>query len=611
MNDQKTFNRDNRGDDFRGPRQEEGNKNVDILSLIAQGLDEAQVWQKLKSKFGDSDQFDRLWDIYRETKNRIEKKARKFKQVILTKYQNYGLPYSELLKKAKKYAQKYNLSDDEFSSFMRLVQSDKVSSYNWIPSNKMSKVLGYDAYVATTSKLKIQPEESGTVEQIINKYGETKPLHAQVVLQSLVYTEYAPQAITGKFCRDKHNPYAYIHPVVAALFLPKINYLDEQMLIANIGYIVKTKSLEMPIMTKPDFDLYWAMITDKNDLACDSISAIQDLKNRFDLQVELWNAVLNLRQGKYYYTDMGQQLRFMKALENCRNIIHDAPDLTYVKDEGTILRRILSAFSLHPTTISVNKLWGLTCSPQFGFGFPYKLNPYANNYNPYEPVDQFSMNNTTSVPMITLRLPMANNVNNRAVSLEESLTQPQWFAENKTIVPKSIQIIHSRDVLFFYVGRRYQNISISRINTPYCFNNLPMTVSGFESLNDFPVNAQKTLVINNDIFELRSVVTVEKTTLNNKSLIIGSTALFVIRRNLEQGNFQETYLMYDPQGAGEMFKDPTTNTYTRNDPITVIPGEAPLNNGCDLDSFMARARTRGTIFMYQKVLGQQQCVAWA
>lgn len=589
----KTFNRDTKGDDYRGPQKDSASK--EIADLLKIGASDYDAYKKLKPKYsGNPEQLEKILDQYKEKLHRLTKKARKFKEVLQSRYGPFNLPFPDLVKKAKKYAKKLKLADEEFDMFITLIQSEKLGSYATLPHNKLSKVLGYDAIMASESRLDVKPDEASIVEEIVNKYGETKPLHAQVVLQSLTYKDCAPEALTGVFDKNKQNPYAYIHPVIAALFFPKIDYLDEQMLIANIGYIVKCKKIGTPIMTKPDFDLYYAMITDPNDSACDATSAIKDLRNRFALQCELWDSVLNLRQGKYYYNDMGQLLRFMKSLENCRNIIHDAPDLTYVKDEGTILRRLLSAFSIHPTIVSVNRLWGLVSGPQVSFG----------GQTPFDPV---GYSNITSVPMITLRLPLnISGVAPKPVALDESLTQPQWFVENKVIVPKALQIVHSKNVLFFYVGRRYQNINVTRLNTPYCFTNLPMTVTGWESLNETPVNAPKQMMIMNDTFILRSVVAVEKTQVQRRNLIIGSTALVVKPRNIEAGDFQETYFVYDPQGAGEMFKD--GDSYTRNGPITVIPGETPFSASGDAESFTSRASTRGTIFMYQKVGSATPCM---
>jgi hypothetical protein len=359
---------------------------------------------------------------------------------------------------------------------------------------------------------------------------------------------------------------------------------------SNIGYIVKQKVDEKPVNTLPDHNLYWAMVTDPNDVACTPTNPITDLKNRYELQTQLWDAVLHLRQGQYYYPDSSGLSKFMVALENCKNIIHDAPDLTYVKDEGTILRRILSAFSLYPTYVSINRLWGLLAGTQVGY--------------PTAPVETTGFGHITRVPMITLRLPL--NIRGgigQPVSLEDALTQPQWFVENKVIVPKSMSIIHSTDVLFFYVGRRYQTVNIARMALPYNFTNLPMTVTGWESLNEYPVIAPNQIPIMNETFILRSVVLVEKAeSFEGKSIIVGSSAMVRIPCDPKDGNMEETCVLYDPQTAGFMYRADNETKYDREHPVKVIPCEQPFNTKGKIASFDERARCRGTIFMYQKYI---------
>lgn len=585
MSEQKAFNRDTRGDDLKS-HQKDASVDREIADLLKSQATDQQAWSKLKAKYpNNAELVEKVMEAYKDKLQYIYKKARKFKQVLYDRYAGLNLPVGDLMRKAKKYQRKYKLSEAEFDMFQILVLTDKSSKYmSTVPTTKIAKTLGYDALLASSSRLTVKPEEQSIVEEIVNKYGETKPLHAQVLLQSLTYTDCAPEALMGKYDEKKHNAYAHIHPVVAALFLPKVGILDQNMLMANIGYIVQRKATDQQIATWPDFCLYWNMVTDPNDTACNITNPIVDLKNRFMLQTQLWDAVLNLRQGRYYYAETSGLVRFMTALENCRNVIHDAPDLTYVKDEGTILRRLLSAFSLYPTYVSINRLWGLLVGTQAGY--------------PSSPYDATGYGTITRVPMITLRLPL--NITNMSapVSLRDSLSQAQWFVENKVIIPKSVSIIHSNDVLFFYVGRRYQTLNIARIANPFSFSSLPMTVSGWESLNNHPVDVPRDMTFMNDFYELRSVVLVEKSTAYGRDLIVGSSAMVILPH--DNRSVEDICIHYDPQSCGAGILNTTQSTYTRNEPVRYIPSH-PTFGGVGGETFEERARSRGTIFMYQKV----------
>lgn len=560
--------------------------NRQVSKFMRNKKNDVEVMKELRNKFQDRNLRDAIFEEYKNRYEKIEKKANKFKNILSDRYKN--LSFDELVTKAKKYAKKYELSDDEFNMFFHLTLKENMQKSQNIPSTKLSKTLGYP--ITMTDKLNVKNEELNVLNDILKLHGETSTLHSQVVLQTLQYEDCSKEALAGEVddktrATSKNNFFSYVHPVVAALFLPKIKLLEEQMLISNIGSIVKTKKEGQQIRTKPDFNLYISMVHDPNELACATESAITDLKNRFILQTHLWDSVLNLRQGKYYHEKLAD---FLLAVENCKNNIYDSPDLTYVKDEGTILRRIMSAFSLRPTYVNTSRIMAHQSDNQLA---PQSMFSYGSTGSSNS---LFSLNELTTIPMINLRLPI--NINNQGVSisLEQALEQSQWYIENKMIVPKRQQLIGSNDVLFFYVGRRYKSLNISRMSTPYNFSNLPMTVAGFESLNDKVVNFKENMTIINDTYKLRSVVFVDTSPKNN-NLIIGCSTGVIIPADIENNIYQDEYILYDP------LKSAYYNiSGEKNNPITAIPGSsADAVDG--VESFYSRASKRGTIFMYQKV----------
>ncbi len=174
------------------------------------------------------------------------------------------------------------------------------------------------------------------------------------------------------------------------------------------------------------------------------------------------------------------------------------------------------------------------------------------------------------------------------------------YVENRTIVPKAQTILHSREVIFFYVNRRFQTINITRLNAPYNFSTLPLTVAGWESLNDHPVYYDPQMVILNDVYKLRSVVFVEYSP-SRRNLIIGCSAGIKTMRSLdEEEGISNVTLHYHPQGAGAMYyrSDIGNGEYKRNPPITHMANEASYNGPGE--NFRTMARAQGTIFMYQK-----------
>jgi len=570
-NFKKSFSSNNKGDNYKN-RQDDGTVAKELKNLFKNDYNDYKIISQLRGKYNDKDLVDKIFDAYKERQKYIMKKALRFKKLLHTRYSAQTISYKDLIRKARKYAKKYKLSDDEVNLYIKLSLTDRAykDQIFQIPNTTMRKTLGY-ATAMVSDKLNIKPSEAPALQEILNKFGETKRLHTQIIIQAMEYRDCAAEAVTGEFKPASHNVYSFIHPLITALFLPNIKLFKERMLMANIGYIVKCKHNGEPILTKPDHEFYWDLVHDENDNVCTTSSAMEDLKNRFSLQTQLWESVLNLRQGKYYQNKLNT---FVSALDNCRNNIYDAPDLTYVKDEGAMLRRLLGAFSLRPTFVSTTRIFGIFA------GVP--------GVRPGSGLTAQGLSRITRIPMITLRLPLnLNQYYNQTIQLEEALNQPQWYVENKMIVPKNQTIMYSHDVLFFYVGRRFQSINVARLNAPYNFTRLPMTISGWDRLNDRDVMVKPTIRILHDVFQLRSVIFVESTDDENK-LITGSTAGIVV---LNQG-VTEKNLYYNPQYSGILHKKGDERT-------------APIS-ALDDPEFNTKAQKSGTIFMYQKVGPQSQ-----
>merc|ERR1711976_299595 len=125
----------------------------------------------------------------------------------------------------------------------------------------------------------------------------------------------AMQTLTGDFDRRRNNPHCHVHPVIAAMFLPKIEIFENTIILANIAYIVKQKYNKKPIMTSNDYELFYNMIRDPTDVVCSGESPVKDLLKRSQLQCKLWESISTLRNGRYYdcaVTALGA------AVETCR-----------------------------------------------------------------------------------------------------------------------------------------------------------------------------------------------------------------------------------------------------------------------------------------------------
>merc|ERR1712146_222019 len=222
-------------------------------------------------------------------------------------------------------------SDAEFSEFRRVYEQTldgdtRPKEYNIAtPFTNMSRVLG-QGLIEADDGLKVDEKDYDSIQQILRSYSECKSQHSQVILQSMEYQDMALQAMSGEYDRNRHNPHCHVHPVIAAMFLPKITIFEETMIYGNIAYIVRQRYQKQPILTSTDYELFYDLISDPTDVVCSADSAVKDLFNRAQLQSHLWNSVVSLRNGRYYDCNT---TNFKLAIGNCRRSVNDNPDLMY------------------------------------------------------------------------------------------------------------------------------------------------------------------------------------------------------------------------------------------------------------------------------------------
>jgi hypothetical protein len=532
-------------------------------------------FMKLRQKYNDSDLVDKIQKAYLDKQGSIIKKAKKFAQLIRDKYSNQQYPFHVLLEKARLFKVKHGLTDDEFTEFQRIYEQELVGQKSLeviTPSTNMMKVLGSINIDFQGFAHKLGDNDYKILQEILKLHASSRPLHAQVLLQSMQYRDCDFEAITGEYRRELgHKPTDSIHAVIAAMFLPKIDELETHFLHSNIAGIIKARYNSEPLTNRPDYELFYALTNDPNDVVCDSRSSLQDLYNRAHVQNQLWNCVLNLRNGQYYNTGFRD---FIGSVDMCRLNKQDNPDLIYGRYDGTILKRLLSAFSFRPTIVSTTPIYNIV-----------NVNPYQQNVRPV----------VTAVPMINLRLPPTIN-DDSPVSLSDALDQHQYFIENGAMVPRHTSLIYSRGVLFFFVDRRANVIRYNDMQ-PFNISRLPLSVSGFERLNDREVDFDDQITIRSDVYHLRSVVLAEiNRNSPERNLVVGSSTIVMLHQDLTIGRYTNEYFQYDPMSV---FDAVLTNTGVQNrSPTSEIRG-TPNKGSPPGTSFVEMARQRGIIFMYK------------
>ena len=520
---------------------------------------------RLKDKYDDDELVDNIQNIYSEKYTTIIKKAKKFARLIREKYANTQTPFHILLQKAIKYKIAYNLSDDEFAEFQRIYEQELIgNNTNDIirQQTNIMKVLGGITMNINCFKKKLNDDDYKYLQEIMKLYSKNKNLHSQVILQSMQYTDCAYESLHGKYDRNLNNIGDHVHPVIVALFIPKIDIVDEFFLWSNIAGIVKARFNNERLQSKADYELFHALTTDPNDIVCDNSSPILDLLNRAQLQAQLWNSVLNLRNGQYYNSSFRD---FISSVDICKLNKQDTPDLLYGRFDGVIIKRLLSAFSFRPSIVTTTPLISTV-----------SMNPYLLNNKPL----------VSTIPMINMRLsPIADT----QILLKEAINQTQFFLENGNVVPRHTSIIWSRGILIFYVDRRSNTITYNDQLIKMNLNILPSSIGvmgGFERINDTKVIINDSLQIRGEPFRLRSVVIAE---INEKNLMISSSTLLVDYRNDESPlNRTTCYYCYDPYAPNNREAEYIQNTINQ---IHKEDSEHGL-------SFTSMAQTQGIVYIF-------------
>jgi hypothetical protein len=600
--------------------EETTNINVEkeVSELIKKGADKASM-NDLRRKYGDDKIFDTVQEAYFEKLAAIRKRSIKFTKLIERKYGIYGHPLHIILNKAIKYKKKYNLSEEEFELFRQYYQKSMNSRNNngkldvLLPNTNMAKIFGDDPY--NNRKIHVNEGDHRIVKEIMALYDINRMLWQQVTLQSITYNyndniniNYIkeaglrntslinPNAPVPAYNNDSKiaNYSSFIHPVIAAMFLPKIARFDEYFLFTNLAYILRCKYLGEPISTFHSYLMLYNLVTDPNDVVCNADSPIKDILNRVLLQTTLWKNVMRLRQTGIYDThNTFAAGDLMIQIDNCKLSSYDAPDLMMIGDENVIIRRLLSSLAYRCATIySIPTIY-----PMMGNGVQINTLNMPINYT-----------QVTKVPMIYIRLPHTNlpisqntltsrssiaafismiggHINAAHVGvapqmrisgpnqpqseqianmqdIQTSLNTIQPIMTNGRFEYRSTTVVGTDGILIISIPRRtYQPLMTNVHNLPQVFNmsKLPHNAIGLETLNNANINTNLVLSIGNTITEteeaayannytnklfLKSAVVLnekEADDSNNNKFIYGSKT-YVFNYDNAGGNIR----VYDP-----------------------------------------------------------------
>lgn len=554
-----------------------------VIALMKEGIRGTIPQSKLadlRKKLNDDEVIDAIQTSFYEIQRDTRKRAQKFAKFVDDKFRKKNVPLHIVLKEAEKLRRKNNLSDMEYNEFKHqyqqiVTEKNGTRQEDLIPSTTMSLLFGD---VHSTDGLSVKDSDYQALQDILQIYARTKSTYSQCFIQSMQYRDFAPEVKEAEYDSTRHEIRCATHPVLAAMFCPKIASFDQHFLYSNIAHIVKCKHAREPILHDADTNLLRSMILDANDIVCTDKSVLGDLRMRANMQNNLWNAVTSLRSGKFFDCVNND---FFNSVDECKIYKNDSPDLPYTGDEIIIMRRLLAAMSYNPIL--------LTTMPVFG------ANGQANPMN--FPV----LNNTTAFRShFLVRIPDVNVKYEGEINLEDSISYVQTYNENGIPVPKKQSIIRNfGGMLIFFVPRRVvaPDDRLARLIDPSPkFTQIPAHVLINERINNFKINFNPVITTGEATYGFRSGIFLEtprQAIIDNDrhqrhKIIIGNGA--IVRDISVGGKFDlgADYFLYSPR-----FLPSVENTVGTSSSIKKVWQPEP-----EAEDIMA---IKGTIFIFEDV----------
>jgi len=568
---------------LRHGTDEKGSKNDDMEFYLSRDIDVSDIVSIMQSQKRSQGEIDSFVEKYKKSKMHLDKMITRFSEKVLTRHKHLDKP--EIIEKGLKFATKQNFTQVEKEAFINYIVNDgidrprmQIQDLNY---TAMTKFLGISK--SAERPLNIEARDQSVLHEIIKKYMETRFLHTSLKNQTILYTDCGDESLNGMYLRDKHNISLSIHPVVAALFIPKIKCLEDRMIYSNIGRMVANRAVQyikqnisrgesfMENELQADHELAYDIARDPNSLAYFSDDQpIANLLKRYIIQIKLWNNILKLRQGTYYSKgefDTDDAITgFLRALNSYDWTHFDSPDMYHLQDEGSVLRKMMAVFSLRPS---------ITQTSTFAHALGTTNLASATRAS------------FITIPIINVRLSQGGT---GMVNITDALSQSDYFIENKMMVPKNKSVVYSRDIAFFYVNRKYHAPNVANISSGFRYISIPSQYAGTTKLNETRLSADDVIQIGGENFELRSVVAARKTPI--PGYIISGCAAVIVKKSQNFGG-QAEYYYYDPEGPS--IKDKTMDE--ANDPISLLPENSVDPN---IPSYRDIVSSLGSIYVYVK-----------
>jgi hypothetical protein len=582
----------------------------------------------------DPDTVDRITRMYEKHIARINEKVRKVAEKVYAKYATSNRPSHEIYAKVLRFRDRLGWTDAEFTEFYRHFASlsrgrraEEISLLQnmYTERSAINRLIGEERVVRKPTAMKVDVKDQAAFAEIIRLRQETQRFQEHFALQSRIYQDCSQIAIGGIYDKDKHISYKFIPAYLFALFVPRFEILENQILRSDFGRIVQARSNGESVYSGPatlgDYELFQNITVDPMDAVCDVESPMSDLLHRYKVQIAAKEAIAHLRGGNYYAaanasTDPGSVLQ--AHLARCRDNLYDVAgddieDEMYGTEGPDAIRRFLNTFSVRPLVVvssAVPQHVALTAGLQAA-----AINVVGNRYRSdtgraIYPFNDAPVNTLTRVPMVTLNLTSSSH--DEPLNLTKALDQVHWLNHRGVVTPHRFQILSCDGILMINVRRIQYSRKFQTYLNPVAFMRTPISVQSKYYINATPIVVPHAFRIDpdntsSDVVILRSVLAhryVQYETENGADLTIDKEERVDINSGFcalvtKNDVFGSDHYIYDPVGATIPIRN-ADGSYFMNKPVSIISQSSAFTQSDSDVSFDAFACRRGVFFVYQK-----------
>lgn len=421
------------------------------------------------------DQINTYVSQMKDNRHAVDTNVRNLFNSVMSKYGDKGLSRNQLYKRAMRDAKIFGVEADQVK-FFNMHYDNLMNHHGGSPlkvshSTATAKSLGEITPTKVVKTDKFSQDDVKHQHEIQKLYDVTKDFNGWIKFVNMTYkdgniidkvAQNAGNNLGNPHYTINHmnnmnqftNPLSFVHPVIVAMFAPKIDSFDNRFTQASASATLThaiNETTEKIMLEPHNHNLLVDMITNPATESACSTNLWHDVKERAKIMEEIRVIVSKMRMGMFY-DDTNRTL--LEKLEKCKVSPYDSPHFQINQDPLVFAQRIMDAAWYKPTDMQSFNTIGAPMNMVQKMGNSH-LAPgnYGLNTN------MVVGNEINKTSMIHLNLPenfttKMLNVAIPHISLTQALEQPQIVLDASGIYKQQLgAIVKTEGQITFAVER--------------------------------------------------------------------------------------------------------------------------------------------------------------